>query len=81
MPFFGQRALEPIPARASCIDKDERLTFGLQLTDACLTVTWAGPHVAEGDDRSVGFLGARGDRKRVCRDLQTAGECARRLQG
>jgi hypothetical protein len=79
--FLGQRAIEPIPARASCRDKDELLTLGLQLTDECITVPWAGPNVAAGDDLSGVFFGALGDRKRVFMDLQTDGEWARLLHG
>jgi len=81
MTFFGQIAIEPIPARASFIDKDELLTFGLQLTDELINVTLAGPNMAEGDDLSVVFFGDIGDRNRVFMNIQTDVECARLLHG
>ena len=76
-----QIAGEPSPTRAGFLDTDERRTFRVQLTDELSNGTWAGPHGAEGDDRSVVFLGAIGDRKRVFMDIQTDGAWARRRQG
>jgi hypothetical protein len=77
MAFFGQRALEPIPARAGFIDKAAMRTFGLQLTNKCIAITWAGTNGAQGDNLGVVCCGDRGNGARLFVDLQTDGECAR----
>ena len=51
--LFCQRAVELIPARAGCIDKDAVLTCGLELTDELIEVTWAGADMPERDDLRV----------------------------
>jgi hypothetical protein len=56
-----QRAGEPLPARACFIDKDEVLTFGLELTDEGIDVTLAGTDIPERDDLSVVFFGDIGN--------------------
>jgi hypothetical protein len=81
MAFFCQRAIEPIPARASFIDKEEMRTFGLQLTDACIDITWAGINVAQGDNLGVVCFGDLGSGERLFVDIQTDVECARLVHG
>ena len=41
MTFFREIALEPISTRASFIDEDKLLTFGLQLPDELVDVVLA----------------------------------------
>jgi hypothetical protein len=61
MAFLGQRAGEPIPARDGFRDKDEVLTFGLELTDEFIDVTLAGTNIPDRDDLSVVCLGDIGN--------------------
>jgi len=63
MAFFGEIAIEPIPARASFINKDEKRTFGLQLTDEFIAITLAGTNVVNGDGLGVVVLGDIGNGK------------------
>jgi hypothetical protein len=81
MAFFCQRALEPIPARAGFIDKDEMRTFGLQLTDEFIDITLAGTNVAQGDNLGVVCFGDIGNGERLFVDIQTDVECARLVHG
>jgi hypothetical protein len=79
--FLGQRAVEPVPAGARLIDKDERLAFGLPLPDEVIEITRACTDVAAGDDCGVVFLGAIGDGHRVFLDIHTEVKRARLAQG
>ena len=81
MAFFGQIAIEPIPARAGFIDKDELRTFGLQLTDKFIDITLAGTNVAEGAHLGVVGCGDIGNGDRLFVDIQTDVECARLVHG
>jgi hypothetical protein len=79
--FFHQRAGEPIPTRAGFRDKDEVLTFGLELTDECSDVTWAGTHIPARDALSVVVLSPIGDCNRIFMDIHANAECARLRPG
>lgn len=81
MAFFCQIAIEPIPARAGFIDKDEMRTFGLQLTDEFIDITLAGTNVAQGDNLGVVCCGDIGNGDRRFVDIQTDLECARLVHG
>jgi len=81
MAFFGEIAIEPIPAWASFIDKDEMRTFVLQLTEEVIDITLAGTNVAKGDDLGVVVLGDIGNGNGLFVDIQTDVECARLVHG
>jgi len=81
MTFFRQRAVEPIPTRAGCIDKDEVFTFGLELTDECLDVTLTGPNISDRDDLRVVFLGNIGNSNELFVDIQSDVKRARLMHG
>jgi hypothetical protein len=57
MTFFGQVAVEPVPAGARLRDKDEMLTFRLHLPDALIDVTLTRSDVAKKDGLGAVFLG------------------------
>ena len=61
MAFFCPIAVEPIPARAGFIDKDEVLILGLELRDKLIDVTLAGTNIPDRDDLRVVFLSDRGN--------------------
>ena len=77
----GQRAREPIPARAGFVDKDAMHPGGLQLTETVSESTVAGTHVARGDHLGVVGLGDRGHGARLLVDIQTDGACASLVPG
>ena len=81
MAFLGQIAVEPVPAGARLIDKDELFAFGRHLTDELIDVTLSCTDVAEGDDFSVMFLGDIGDGNRVFMDIHTDVKRARLAHG
>ena len=79
--MFGQRAVEPIPARAGCIDKDEVLPFGLELTAEFIDVTLARTTMPDRDDLSVVCLGDIGNGNGLFVDISSDVKRARLVQG
>jgi hypothetical protein len=79
MPVVRPRAVEPVPAGACLIAKDEMCTWRRHLPEELSEVPLSRPDVAEGDDLGVVFFGDIGDRNGVFRDIQTDVECARLL--
>jgi hypothetical protein len=81
MPFFSQIAVEPVPAGAGFVDKDEMFTFRLHLPDALIDVTLSRPDVAERDDLGVVFFGHVRNGNRLLMDIQTDVKRARLVHG
>jgi hypothetical protein len=79
--FFGQRAIEPIAAGASFIDKDKLLALGLQLPDEFVDIALPGPDCAHRDDFRAIFLGDIGDRDGRFMDIHSDVERARLSHG
>jgi hypothetical protein len=81
MAFFGALTVEPIPARAGFIDKDEVYTFGLELTDEFIDVTLTGPNISERDDLSVVCFGNIGNGNGLLVDIPSDVKRARLMHG
>jgi len=81
MAFFGQIAVEPVPAGARLIDKDEMFAFGLHLTNELMDVTLSCTDIAERDDIGVVFLGDVRNGNRLFMDIQSDGKRARLVHG
>jgi hypothetical protein len=81
MAFFGQIAVEPIPAGTGLRDKDELGAFGLQPPDELIDVTLARPDVTEGDDLGTIIFGSLCNGNRIFVDIKTDVECARLCHG
>jgi hypothetical protein len=73
--FFSPVAIEPIPTRTSFVDKEQMLTFRLQLTDELIEVTLTRANGPEIGDLSTLILSDRGHRDGFFMDIQTAVEC------
>jgi len=74
--FLHERALEPGTAGAGVVDEDTLRTLRPQGPEPLGTITLPRPDRAAGDDRRALGLGDRGDRQRLCMDIQANGERA-----
>jgi hypothetical protein len=81
MAFWGQIAVEPVPAGPRFIDQDQMVAFGWHLPEAVVDIALARANGAEGDHLSVVLLSTGGDCTRLLRDSHADVERARRWPG
>jgi hypothetical protein len=79
--FCSQGAIEPRPARAGFVDKDQVRTFRRQLTDALIDGTLTRANGPERGDLSTVILSDRRHRDGFLMDIQTDVECVSGCHG
>jgi hypothetical protein len=79
--FLGEIALKPVPAGASCVNKDQLLRFRGEGADELVTVALARTATPQEDDRCLPRIADRGNGEKVLVHIQSDEECGRVRHG